>query len=214
MFLPWELVLLALEVALFPWETSLFTWEISTVYLGSPKPGWALTAWGEAKLLPELVLEEGELLPSWDIALLALPSLGRVFLGRTALASWEPVLSQGRGLPACLGRDWVVMCLSPSIAWVRRVVTCLRPSITWVRRGGIASFLRNSTVSATFPRRHAVGVDCTGFLGSSAVLGRGSLPACNELAITQVALVAWEASQVILPSFLHNKLLNFLCACF
>ena len=37
---------------------------------------------------------------------------------------------------------------------------------------------------------------------------RGCLPACKELATTPVALVAWEASQVMFPSFLHNKLLN------
>ena len=37
----------------------------------------------------------------------------------------------------------------------------------------------------------------------------GCLPACKELAIT---LVAWGVSQVIIPSFLHYKLLNlFTC---
>ena len=67
-----------------------------------------LTAWEEAKLLSELVLpelEEGELLPSWEIVLLLLPSLEGVLLGWTALASWEAVLSWERWLPACLGRD-------------------------------------------------------------------------------------------------------------
>ena len=76
-----------------------------------------LTAWEEAELLPvrDIVLpelEQGGLLPSWEIALLALPSLEGVLLGGTTLASWEAVLSWGRGLPACLGRN----CLRPIIA--------------------------------------------------------------------------------------------------
>ena len=43
--------------------------------------------------------------------------------------------------------------------------------------------------------------------------GRGAptyLPACKELDVTLVALVAWEASQVIFPSFLCNRMLNSL----
>ena len=93
---------------------------------------------------------------------------------------------------------------------------------------GIAS-LRVSIASATFPRRSAVGADCTGFLGSSTVpeiasLGispvnlpgrsvvRGTTLAFWEAALSWgrgvmawgVALVAWEASQVIFPSFLCN----------
>ena len=72
-----------------------------------------LTTWEEAKLLPELVLEEGELLPSWEIALLVLPSLEDVLLEQTALASWEAVLSWVRGLPACLPA-WVENELLPA----------------------------------------------------------------------------------------------------
>ena len=42
--------------------------------------------------------------------------------------------------------------------------------------------------------------------------GGACLPACKELAVTLVALVAWEASQVIFPSLLHNRMLNlFTC---
>ena len=41
--------------------------------------------------------------------------------------------------------------------------------------------------------------------------GKG-VPACEELAITLVALVTWKISQVTFPSFLCNKLLNlFTC---
>ena len=47
--------------------------------------------------------------------------------------------------------------------------------------------------------------------GHAGFLGK-RVPACEELAMTLIALVAWEVSQVIFPSFLCNKLLNlFTC---
>ena len=64
-----------------------------------------------------------------------------------------------------------------------------------------------------FPGRSTFRGSCADFLGSHAVLGKGGtcLPACKELAITLVALVAWEVSQVIFPSFLHKLLNLFTC---
>ena len=67
----------------------------------------------------------------------------------------------------------------------------------------------------TFPGRSAVRGDCAGFLGGCTVLGKGGtwLTVClQELAVTLVVLVAWKASQVIFPSFLHNRMFNlFTC---
>ena len=105
--LAWKTWLFIWGIALSAWEAlslaeHLTAWEEAKLL---PELLLLLTAWEEAKLLPELVLpelEEGELLPSWEIALLALPSLEGMLLGWTALASWEAVLSCGRGEPAYL----------------------------------------------------------------------------------------------------------------
>ena len=58
-----------------------------------------------------------------------------------------------------------------------------------------------SIVSTVFPEESDIRADCAGLLGSSAVLGKG-------VTTWGVVLVAWEASQVIFPSFLHSKLFN------
>ena len=67
-----------------------------------------------------------------------------------------------------------------------------------------------SLLGLAFPGGNAVRESHAGFQGSYAVLGKGG--ACKDLAITPLALVAWEVSQVIFSSFLHTKLLNlFTC---
>ena len=95
--------LTAWEEALLTRETSLSTWEIAL----SDQEAW------EALSLAEhlTALEE-----SWEIALLALPSLEGMLLRWTTLASWEIVLSWGRRFPFCLGRNWVITCLRPVTA--------------------------------------------------------------------------------------------------
>ena len=111
---------------------------------------------------------------------------GRSAVGGAMLASWEAALSLGRGLPACLIALEETKLLP---AWE------LLPSWEWPFLEGVL-----------LGRPHWLP-------GKPHCPGEGGcLPACKELAITLVALVAWGVSQVIFPSFLHNKLLNlFTC---
>ena len=170
------MLLVAWEVALLKgkaWETLLFTWGIALSAWEALSLVECLTAWEEAELLPEL--EEGKLLPSWEIALLVLPFQEGVLLGWTAgfLGSSAPM---GKGA-ACLPA-WEETELLPAWGLVLPELEELLPAwdlvLPKLEGGGIASFLGNSAVSTTFPWRGVVRVDSAGFLGSSAVLGKES----------------------------------------